>query len=167
MLLPTANEVCEGYVFTRLCHCGWTFAKFMFTGRNEVVAKVIFLHLFVILFTGGGGLPQCVMGCHPPHPPRSKHPPGPDPPCPPEQTPPQGSRLQYTVNERPVRILLECILVLHVSVILSTGLGDTWTGTPLGPGTPPGAVHAGRYGQQAGGTHITGMHSCLFFIFIN
>ena len=26
----------------------------IFTGRNEVVAKVIFLHLFVILFTGGG-----------------------------------------------------------------------------------------------------------------
>ena len=24
------------------------------TGRNEVLAKVIFLHLFVILFTGGG-----------------------------------------------------------------------------------------------------------------
>ena len=23
--------------------------------------------------------------------------------------------------------------------------------------TPPGAVHAGRYGQQAGGTHPTGM----------
>ena len=38
---------------------------------------------------------------------------------------------------------------------------------PPGPGTspgrythPPGAVHAGRYGQQAGGTHPTGMHSC-------
>ena len=26
---------------------------------------------------------------------------------------------------------------------------------------PPGAVHAGRYGQQAGGTHRTGMHSCF------
>ena len=26
----------------------------VFTGRNEVVAKVIFLHLPVILFTGGG-----------------------------------------------------------------------------------------------------------------
>ena len=26
----------------------------IFTGRNEVVAKVIFLHLFVILFTGWG-----------------------------------------------------------------------------------------------------------------
>ena len=39
---------------------------------------------------------------------------------------------------------------------------------PPGSGTPPpdqvhppGAVHAGRYGQQAGGTHPTGMHSCL------
>ena len=25
---------------------------------------------------------------------------------------------------------------------------------------PPGAVHAGRYGHQAGGTHPTGMHTC-------
>ena len=29
------------------------------TGRNEVVAKVIFLHLFVILFTGGVCLSAC------------------------------------------------------------------------------------------------------------
>ena len=28
---------------------------------------------------------------------------------------------------------------------------------------PPGAVHAGRYRQQAGGTHPTGMHSFLFY----
>ena len=28
-------------------------------------------------------------------------------------------------------------------------------------GTPPWAVHARRYGQQAGGTHPTGMHSCF------
>ena len=41
-------------------------------------------------------------------PPRIRHPPGADTPQ--EQTPP-GSRLQHTVNERPVRILLECILV--------------------------------------------------------
>ena len=34
--------------------------------------------------------------------------------------------------------------------------------TPLGPGTPPPqAVHAGRYGQQVGGEHSTGMHSCV------
>ena len=43
----------------------------VFTGRNEVVAKVIFLHLSVILFTGGvsasvhAGIP----------PPRCRHPP--------------------------------------------------------------------------------------------
>ena len=42
---------------------------------------------------------------HPPradNPPQSRHPPGPHPP---------RSRLRDTVNERPVRILLECILV--------------------------------------------------------
>ena len=32
----------------------------MITVRNEV-AKVVFLHLSVILFTGGGGLPQCML----------------------------------------------------------------------------------------------------------
>ena len=56
--------------------------------------------------------------------------------------------------------------------------------TPPGPGTPSGtrytpwdqvhppgtrytpqAVHAGRYGQQVGGTHPTGMHSCLAVLF--
>ena len=55
--------------------------------------------------------------------PRSRHPPGADTPeqtHPPEQTPPwsrhpPGSRLQHTVYERPVRILLECILVGQVS----------------------------------------------------
>ena len=26
---------------------------------------------------------------------------------------------------------------------------------------PPGTEHAGRYGQRAGGTHPTGMQSCL------
>ena len=32
---------------------------------------------------------------------------------------------------------------------------------PPGPDTPQ-TVHAGRYGQQAGGTHPTGMQSCWF-----
>ena len=36
---------------------------------------------------------------------------------------------------------------------------------PVGPGTPLCAVHAGRYGQQAGGTHPTGMHSCYLIDF--
>ena len=41
-------------------------------------------------------------------PPRSRHPPGLSTP---PAAPPPGSRLRHTVNERPVRILLECILV--------------------------------------------------------
>ena len=32
-----------------------------------------------------------------------------------------------------------------------------------GAHTPPGAVHTGRYGQQVGGAHPTGMHSCYNF----
>ena len=67
----------------------------IFTGRNKVVAKVIFLHLSVILFTGGvsasvhAGIP------HPPgaDTPQSRHPPPPG-----ADTPPR-SRLQHTVNE--------------------------------------------------------------------
>ena len=93
--------------------------KCLFTGCNEVVAKVIFLHLVVILFTWGG-LPQCMLGCHTPTgsrhtPPRADTPPEQTPPW--EQThtpgsrPPRRSRLQHTVYEQPVHILLECILV--------------------------------------------------------
>ena len=31
--------------------------------------------------------------------------------------------------------------------------------------TPLGAVHAKRYGQQAGSTHPTGMHTCFHAVF--
>ena len=55
---------------------------------------------------------QTPPGPHPPKqtPPGSRHPPGADTPGA-DQPPPPGSRLRHTVNERPVRILLECILV--------------------------------------------------------
>ena len=77
----------------------------IFTGRNEVVAKVMFLHVSVILSTGGR-----VSGQAPPQdqadtPRQGEPPPGPGRP------PPREGSLQHTVNERPVRILLECILV--------------------------------------------------------
>ena len=121
--------------------------EYIVTGRNEIMAKVIFLHLSIILFTRRRCLPQCMLGYHthtPPgsrHTPRSRHPqeqtdtpqeqtPSTDttgadtPPWsrhPLEQTPPRaetpqsrhplGSRLQHTVNEWPVHILLECIIV--------------------------------------------------------
>ena len=47
---------------TRGRYASYWNAFLFITGRNEVVAKVIFLHLFVILFTGagggGGGIPE-------------------------------------------------------------------------------------------------------------
>ena len=93
----------------------------VFTGRNEVVGKVMFLLEFVILFTGGGMSASVHAGIpHPPeadppleadtplppgadtppeadtppgsrHPPRSRHPPGSRHQHPQDQTPP-GTR---------------------------------------------------------------------------
>ena len=128
----------------------------------------MFLQTSVILSTGGGCLPQCMLGYHPLEqtppcadtppprdqtpPPRSRHPPGADTPrtrhppgtrhplgpdmprehipkvahtpphehtpplenTPPWSSPPPGSRLRHMVSQRPVRILLECILVQHM-----------------------------------------------------
>ena len=51
----------------------------IFTGRNEVVAKVIFLHLSVILFTGGGGRVSASVHAGMAHP-RADTPPGQTPP---------------------------------------------------------------------------------------
>ena len=79
--------------------------KCIFTGRNEVVAKVMFLHVSVILLTRGG-----VSG-EPPRPRRT--PPGPGRPPRDQGEPPPGRTLQHTVNERLVRILLECIVVVN------------------------------------------------------
>ena len=138
------------------CETGHQNFKNSFTGRNEVVAKVMFLQVSVILSTGGGS-PENPPGTkeNPPpgprrtpprdqgEPPRTKEsppwdqgepPPGPrrtppgtkenpppdqgEPPLGPRRTPPDqaeppppGRRLQHTVNERPVRIILECNLV--------------------------------------------------------
>ena len=100
------------------------FSMLFFTGRNEVVAKVIFLHLSVILFTGGVCLSAC-WDATPPEPgrppqtrqtpPRTRQTPPPrtdqaDPPQDQADTPPPKQTLAD--YERPVRILLECILVL-------------------------------------------------------
>ena len=55
------------------------------------MAKVIFLHLIVILFTGGGGSASVHAGIPLPG---SRHPPGADPPG--EQTPRDGLRAAGT-----------------------------------------------------------------------
>ena len=99
-------------------------------------AKVIFLDLSVSHSVHRRVLPQCMMGT----PPREQTPPGSKPPItrhppgaefPPDQAPtPQGA--------------------------------DTipWKRHPPESRHPPCTVHAGIYGQQAGGTHPSGMQFC-------
>ena len=113
------QTICFLFPTKWLCsHLFWL-SNPLVTGRNEVVAKVIFLHLFVIVFTGGRGWYLTRhWGRTPPDqtPPQSRppgpgtHTPGQGTHTPPPPLPP-GSRLRHTVYERPVRILLECILV--------------------------------------------------------
>ena len=99
----------------------------------------MFLHVSVILFTGGG-LPQCMLGYPPetgtPPPPGSRPPPQEQTPQ--DQAPPSSDPPEQTPPEQ----------------------------TPHGADTlpqsiPPCAVHTGRYGQQAGSMHPTGMQSCF------
>ena len=105
-------------------------------------AKVMFLHLSVSHSVHGGQcLPQYMLGYTPTtskaDTPWSRHLPGADTPQ--EQTPPR--------SRPPPRE--------------QTPQGaDT---PPPKEQTPPCTVHAGRYGQQAGGTHPTGMHTCLIY----
>ena len=120
---------------------------------NEVWGKVIFLHLFVILFTGGvpGQVPSGQI--HPPRPgalPRTRY-------TPPRQVHPPGTR--YTPRQvHPPKDQV------HPRTRYTPRAGTPQTRYTSGPGTPPlGALHVGRYGQQAGGTHPTGMHSCFVY----
>ena len=85
---------------------------------NEVWDKVMFLHLSVILFTGGPPTPPRMQ---PPvmqtpwnaHPPGCRHSPG----C---RCPPPTQDTWDIVNKRAVHFLLECILVDHMAKNCST-----------------------------------------------
>ena len=94
----------------------------------------MFSQACVILFTGGVSV--SVHAGIPPPPPRADTPP-------PEQTPPVS---RHPRNRHPPGA--------------DTPGADT---PPPGADTPP-AEHAGRYGQRAGGTHPTGIQSCLFIV---
>ena len=96
-----------------------TVSYFLFLpAATKLWPRVIFLHLSVILFTGGVCLSACWDTPQPGrHPPRDQADPPDQADTPPgiRQTSPAGSRLQHTVYERPVRILLECILVTNIN----------------------------------------------------
>ena len=112
---------------------------YVFAGRNEVLAKVIFFYLSVILFTGGGGVwqgdppwldgdPLRLDGGNPP----SWMEETPSPPAG-WRNPPPGSGLRHTVYDRPVRILLECILVTGVCDSVHKGGGGHVSQRAPGP----------------------------------
>ena len=106
----------------------------LITGRNEVVAKVMFLHVSVTVNRGGLRRTPPDQG-EPPgpgtHPPTKENPPGPGTHPPTKENPPgPGTHHPRTRH------------------------------TPPDQGEPPGKNTA-AYGQWAAGTHPTGMHSCF------
>ena len=116
-----------------------SYGKVMFTGRNEVVAKVIFLHLFVILFTGGDGSPVGRTPLPGRTPCQGEHPPRTRPPC--QGEPPPGP-------DPPAR----------------ENLPRTRPPNPPTPAPDPPGKHTAAYGQRAAGMHPTGMHFCFIGI---
>ena len=106
--LPAATKLGQGNVFTGIC---------LSTGEEGCLPQYMLGYTPRTRYSPPAADPAGP-GRHPPGPGR---PPGPgtSPPCPGPGRPPRtrhppGSRLQHTVNERPVRILLECILVIKV-----------------------------------------------------
>ena len=129
-------------IFLKSCPC----ERFIliFTGRNEVVAKVIF-YTCLSFCSQQGGLPQCMLGYHPPGtrqtPPDQANPPDQAAtpqtrqtchPPPLDQAPPQDQ----ADSPRPVR---------H----------------PPDQADPSPGKQTPAYGLRAAGTHPTGMHSWL------
>ena len=114
----------------------------IFTTRKRSLRRLCFYTcLSVILFTGGGEYLGRYAGTYPPRPGTPTqdqvHPLGPGTP----------RRTRYTSSWDQV----------HPQ---GPGTPPPGSGTPPRTRYTPLAVHAGRYGQQAGGTHPTGMHSC-------
>ena len=87
--LPPANEVCEGYVFTRVCHS---------------------VHMGALCKLGYHPSDQALPldQTHP----QTRHPPGPGTPHRDQAPAPAQCMLRDTVNERAACILLECNLVI-------------------------------------------------------
>ena len=128
MLLPAATKLGQGYVFTGVCDSvhrgGGCLPQCMLGCQTPPPGS---RHPPPQIRHTTTTSPR--QGTSPPpgsrHPPDQAHPPGPGTPPrnrhtttpPPSRYPPPGSRRQHTVNERPVRILLECTLVLKAFIL--------------------------------------------------
>ena len=123
----------------------------LITGRNEVLAKVIFLHLSVIHSVHRGG------GTWPGTPPDQVHPPWDqvNPPPGPGKPSPLGPG---TPPDHPPR---DQVHPLGPGTPPGPGTPQDQV-PPPGPGTPPPPEQQPpEYGQRSAGTHPTGMHSCF------
>ena len=135
------------------------------TGRNKVVAKVTFLHLFVILFTGGMSeaapreqTPPWSRHTTPEQtPPRSRHPQSRHPPppgadTPGADTPPPPIFFFFNFFKKFFfnffKFFFKFFFFLFSFLFF------------LGMPTLPYPKLTQAYGQRAAGTHPTGMHSC-------
>ena len=140
--------------------CNFTLVvRYIYYRPQRSWGKVIFSQACVFLFTLG----VCLSACWD-TPPQTRHPPGAN--TPEEQTPPRsrhpcppGSR--HTPRSR------------HPLGADNPGADTPREQTPTPReqtpprlGTPPGAEHAGRYGQCGGSTHPTGMQSCYPLVII-
>ena len=120
--------------------------KIVITARKRSLGKVMFLHLSVILFTGWG---VCIPACNGANTPWADTPPWADSPT---GRHPRGRQTPPDRHPTP----------LDRSPWADNPPGQT---TPLGRHTPrrtqptPDTI---GYGQQVGGTHSTGMHTCYF-----
>ena len=118
-------------------------------------SKVMFLHLSVILFTGGSGRPP------------GQTPPWADTPPSPRQTPPWADNPSW--NTHPIGQTTPLEQTHPPSGSRHPQADTPWEQThpqeqtPPKADTPPCAVHAGRYGQQAGGSY---WNTYLFYFFL-
>ena len=138
------------------------------TGRNEVLAKVIFSQACVILSTGGGPgeVPPLQAGTPPP----GRHPPSPGRHPPSRQAPPR----KFGAGTPPPRKFGAGTPPKNLE---QASPPKIWSRHPppenleqapprkFGAGTPPRKFGAG-YGQRSAGTHPTGMHSCITMVLL-
>ena len=125
-LLPPANEVCEGYVFTPVCQsfCSWGEYLGRYTSSGQVHSSKAGTPPRQVHPQAGTHTPRQVhpLGRYTPwaDAPRQVHPQAGTPPwagTPHGQVNPHHSACWDTVNKRAVRIPLECILVTTLVVL--------------------------------------------------